>query len=199
MVPLITLASGLCAFTGCRGLQYATPRYALPIALGSSVDEVRKTLGGPTEIIRDSDRRRRLQESHVDPSLIPTTDNTIEWYYSSGIVATFDRDRLFEITLPSRAPYQAFIVYKGEVVNGVRLADVKGVVINKLGQPDKIEDDPLAPDVDPNVPEVWPKESRYYWRFKDYAVEVRFLRQAQKLDATRVLKNDAIVSIDLKK
>ena len=29
-------------------------------------------------------------------------DNITEWYYSSGIVATFDRDRLFEIALPPR-------------------------------------------------------------------------------------------------
>jgi hypothetical protein len=193
--PCLLAFSALC----CGAIGPAGPRYALPIALGSSVNEVRNVLGGPTEIVRDSETRRRLQQSGVQASLIPTTDNTIEWYYSSGIVATFDRDRLSRITLHSSAPYQGFIVYKGDVVNGVTLADVRVAVVRKLGQPDKIEEDPLPADVDPDVPEVWPKESRYYWRLKDYAVEVRFLRQAQKLDATHVLKKDAVISIDLAK
>jgi hypothetical protein len=184
---------------GCGGIEPAGPRYGLPISLGSTVNEVRQVLGGPTEVLRDSDRRQKLKEAGVQPSLIPTTDNTVEWYYSSGIVATFDRDRLFEITLHAIEAYPGFVHYKGEVVNGLTLSDSRPVALNKLGKPDKIEEEPLPTAVDPTVPEVFPKESRYYWRFKDYAITVRFLRQAQRLDATHVLPADAIVSIDVRK
>jgi hypothetical protein len=38
-------------------------------------------------------------------------DKLLEWYYSSGIVGVFDRDRLTRITLNTYTDYQGFLVY----------------------------------------------------------------------------------------
>jgi hypothetical protein len=106
-------------------------------------------------------------------------DKLLEWYYSSGIVGVFDRDRLTRITLNTYTDYQGFLVYTGMVVNGVTLTDSKQTILQKLGRPSKIENDELESGTDADVPVVWPKESRYYWRFKDYLVQASFLNQAQ--------------------
>ena len=199
LVFVVTSSLACLVASGCSRTAPASPRYGLPISLGSQREDVRKTLGGPNEIVSNAEIRRRLTDSGIQPSAVPTTDNVTEWYYSSGIVATFDGSWLFEITLPAYTSYPGFVPYSGEVVEGVRLTDSKPAVLSRLGQPTKVEDDPLPGDTDPNVPEVWPKESRYYWRFKDYLVRVTFLKQAQKLDATHVLPKDAVVSIGLNK
>ena len=111
----------------------------------------------------------------------------------------FDRDKLFGITLNTHSDYPGFLIYTGSVVNGVKLADTKEVILSKLGNPTKIEDDPLDQGVDANVPVVWPKESRYYWRFTDYTVQVDFLRQAQKLDDRDTLPRNAVSLVQVYK
>jgi hypothetical protein len=196
---VVTSSLACLVASGCSRAAPASPRYGLPISLGLQREDVRKALGGPNEIVKDAEIRRRLTNSGVQPSAVPTTDNVTEWYYSSGIVATFEEDRLFAITLPAYTSYPGFVPYSGQVVNGVRLTDAKPAVLSRLGHPAKVEDDPLPGDTDLNVPEVWPKESRYYWRFNDYLVRVTFLKQAQKLDDTHVLAKDAVVSIGLNK
>jgi hypothetical protein len=161
----------------------AAPKYGLPITLGSTSDEVRKVLGGP------NDRYRVPVESDT-PDTIRNPDKNaklFEWYYSSGIVGTFDRDRLTAITLHTYTDYQGFLVYTGTVVNGVTLADSKQTILRKLGQPTKIESDALESGTNPDVPVVWPKESRYYWRFKEYLIEATFLNQAQSVSETEHL------------
>jgi hypothetical protein len=50
-----------------------------------------------------------------------------------------------------------------------------------------------------DVPVVWPKESWYYWRFKDYAVEVEFLEQAEKVNNDVVWPKDTAVVISIEK
>jgi hypothetical protein len=194
VVLLLQQAFLLISCCGC-----GTSRYGLPITLGSSSDQVRKILGGPNEVVKVTSIRRALRESGSDPSLLPTTDNITEWYYSSGIAATFDRDKLFKIALLTHTSYSGFLAYTGTVINGVRLRDSKETILNKLGKPEKVEDDPLAEGIDPDVPEVWPKESRYYWRSPDYVVQVDFLRQAQKVDDTHILRKGAIISIQVYK
>jgi hypothetical protein len=182
---------------GCgRG---GSSRYGLPIVLGSSSDQVRRVLGGPNAVVKATEIRRALREFGAEPSVLPTTDNITEWYYSSGIAATFDRDRLLEIALPTYTSYPGFLVYSGTVVNGVRLTDSKEIILGKLGMPEKVEDDPLPEGTDPDVPEVWPKESRYYWRFPSYVVRVDYLRQAQKADDTHTFRRNAVVSIQVYK
>jgi hypothetical protein len=81
----------------------------------------------------------------------------------------------------------------------VRLSDAKPAVLNRLGPPDKMESEPLAGNVDPTVPAVWPRQSRYHWRLGGHLVSVTFLDQAQKIDDTHVLAKDTVVSIDLNK
>jgi len=109
------------------------PRYDLPIALGASSEEVRRILGWPTEVVREAQRRRILSESSVDAHLLPTTDNVTECYYSSGIVGTFDHDRLFEVALHSYGAYPGFVVYSGMIVTGTRLTDRKQTILSNLG------------------------------------------------------------------
>jgi len=145
--------------------------------LGSTSDEVRKVLGGPNERYKVPDFRR---DTDVDRNP-DKNDKLIESYYSSGVFGVFDRDRLTTITLNTYTDYQGFLVYAGTVVNGVRVTDSKATILNKLGKPTKIESDELENGTDPDVPVVWPKESRYYWRFKDYLVQATFLNQAQNV------------------
>jgi hypothetical protein len=87
--------------------------YGLPVSLGIQREDVRKALGGPNEVVKDAERRRILKEFGAQAELIPTTDNVTEWYSSSGIVATFDGDRLFQITLPGYASYPGFLLLRG--------------------------------------------------------------------------------------
>src|SRR5262249_42351299 len=123
---LIVFSCGLAC--DCGQIGRSRPRYGLPISLGLSVDAVHKTLGGPTAVVRDSETRRQLLESGVQRSLIPPTDNTTEWYNSSGIACTFERDTLFQITLFESASYQGFVPYSGEIVDGIHLTDDKAAV-----------------------------------------------------------------------
>lgn len=125
----------------------------------------------------------------------------MEWYYSSGIVASFDHDKLFGIELPTFCDYQGFLVYSGTVVDGIKLTDSKQTILKTLGEPTKIENDPLPDGTDPNVPVVWPKESRYYWRFNGYTMQFTFLEQAQSISVGNNLTwpKDGLTSIFIKK
>jgi hypothetical protein len=125
----------------------------------------------------------------------------VEWYYSSGIVGRFDHGKLFGVALPTFCDYEGFLVYSGQIVEGVKLTDNKESILKRLGKPAKIESDPLEKGTEPNVPVVWPKESRYYWRFKDYTLEATFLEQAQSVSAVRHLTwpKDGLTSIYVKK
>ena len=175
----------------------AVRQYGLPITLGSTSYEVRKALGGPTERYRSpvaGDTAETIRNPGKD-------EKVIEWYYPFGIVAVFDRDRLTVITLHTYSDYQGFLVYSRAIVNDVRLTDSKQTIVSKLGKPTKIESDGLESGTDPNVPVVWPKESRYYWRFKDYLVEATFLNQAQSVNEKEKLTfpKDKLISITLTK
>ena len=168
-----------------------SPAYGLPITLGASFSEVREILGRPNEVVKPPKVLGEAAGQDID-------NLTLEYFYSSGIVGRFDREKLFGITLNTHSDYQGFLIYSGSVVNGVKLTDRKETILSKLGKPTKIEDD-LSMTVDPDVPVVWPKESRYYWRFADYTVQVDFLRQAQKLDDTHTLHKDDVSLIQVYK
>src|SRR5258706_5689131 len=102
---------------------------------------------------------------------------TLESYYSRGIVGEYEHDKLFSITLIKDTAYRGFIPYAGTIVNGVKLTDSKTTVLKKLGAPSKIESEALPPDTDPNKPELFPLESKYYWQFNDYEVQCTVLNQ----------------------
>lgn len=164
----------------------ASAEYELPITLGSSSSDVRRVLGSPQYSFK-SPKDERL---------------TIEWYYTHGIVATFERDQVNEIVLHNGAlvDYQGFLPYTDEIVRGLRLTDTKKRILEVLGKPTKVESDDLAPDVDPNTPVVWPKESRYYWRLASCTVEVDFLNQAQSVSKGKhiTLPKDSVTTISVK-
>ncbi|MBZ5537771.1 MAG: hypothetical protein LAO31_17590 [Acidobacteriia bacterium] len=178
LFPLATIL--LCI--GCREIW--APEWRLPIKLGQSVEEVRQTLGSPNDkyspykIARD-----------IDPQLIEllslSPSNTVEIYYSSGILCMYEGKVLYRITLNPISDYQGFLVYSGEIINGVRLTDSKDMILRKLGNPTKVEDDPIETGNDLNVPAVWPAHSRYYWRKRNYTIEVDLLRQAQSIDESK--------------
>jgi hypothetical protein len=107
------------------------------------------------------------------------------------------RDRLTAITLHTYTGYKGFVPYAGNVVNGVKLADSEQTILKKLGTPTKVENDELASGADRDAPVVWPAESRYYWRFKDYGIQATFLNQAQSVSEEEHLTfpKDKLVSI----
>lgn len=168
--------------------------YDLPILLGSSPRDVQSILGSPDSIVKPP----------KDPALAGVTvddDVKIHWYYSSGVVGSFNDDRLSEITLFTFCDYKGFLVYTGSIVHGVTLADSKSQVLQKLGKPVKIENDPIR-DGDgskPNVPVVWPSEGRYYWHFPEYTICASFLNQAQQVSDGVVWPKDGLVSIVVKR
>jgi hypothetical protein len=160
-----------------------SPEYRLPVSLGSSSAVVRQVLGSPNESFK------KPQDSRL----------TVEWYYTHGIVATFERDRLTAISLPSGAlvTYPGFLAYSDEIIRGLRLTDTRERILDALGRPTKVENDEIPAGTDANVPVVWPKESRYYWRFANYTVEVDLLDQAQRVsDEKRLtLPKDTVTRI----
>jgi len=166
--------------------------YDLPVTLGSTSDEVRKILGTPTE---------RYKAPTLGDTTVVTNpekgDKILEWYYSRGIVAFFDRDRLAAITLHTYTGYKGFVPYAGKVVNGITLTDGKQTILKKLGTPTKVDNDELANGTDPEIPVVWPAENRYYWRFKDYGIQATFVNQAQSVSKKEHLTfpKDKLVSI----
>ncbi len=173
---------GVIFLAGCNRL--GVSQYGLPVKLGSSSDDVRKGLGSP-------------DYSYKTPS-----DDIVEWYYSHGIVAVFERDRLSVVTLPPDvASYKGFLAYSGPIIRGVKLSDKKQKILKALGEPTKIESDDLPSGTDPGVPVVWPKESRYYWRFTEYTVEVDFLNQAQEVSDEKhlTLPVDTVAMISVRK
>jgi hypothetical protein len=137
-----------------------TEEYGLPVKLDLSAGEVRNVLGAPTEAWKGE--------------MV-----TLEWYYSHGLEAGFEHDRLSSLTLYKDTNYRGFIPYAGTIINGVKLSDSKATVLKKLGTPSKVENEELPDGTDPNQPERWPLEGKYYWRFKDYEVQATFLNQAQ--------------------
>jgi hypothetical protein len=149
----------------------AEAEYGLPVKLDLSIGEVRKVLGAPTEAWNKGDMV------------------TLESYYSRGIVAEFEHDKLFSITLNKDTAYRGFIPYAGTIVNGVKITDSKTTVLKKLGTPSKIESEALPPDTDPTKPELFPLQSKYYWQFKDYEVQATFLNQAQAVSEGLVWRN----------
>ena len=150
----------------------------MPVKLGASSDEVHKLLGRPNESYVK--RMRMPPEDETQPE----HQTTLEWYYCWGVVASFEHDKLFSIGLPAFCDYQGFLIYSGTVVKGVKVTDSKQAILKALGKPTKIESDAVPVGADPNVPVVWPKESRYYWQFSGYTLEAAFLQQAQSVQWT---------------
>ncbi len=183
------LSLGICAaVVAVLGCHYdAFSEYGLPITLGSSSNDVRRILGSPNDSFKNP-RDDRL---------------TIEWYYTHGIVAVFERDQLNEIVLHNGTlvDYPGFLAYTNQIIRGLRLTDSKERFLEVLGKPTKIEAEDLLLGTDPNVPVVWPKQGHYYWRLTAYTVEVDFLNQAQNVSEQKhlILPKDSATMISVKR
>lgn len=105
-----------------------------------------------------------------------------ELFYSSGIVSRFHKNKLYGITINSHGSYRGWIDYKGKIVNGITLADTYNNVLQKLGEPTKVEDEPIIESKD-NIdkPVIFPAIRSCYWRLKDFTIQIDFLRQAQSM------------------
>lgn len=143
--------------------------YGLPIRLGSSVAEVRKALGQPDASDQGDDANGPISD----------------WYYTSGMIGTFNKDKLIAIMLPRETVYTTFVPYAGAIVNGIKLTDSKQTILQKMGRPASVEEEQLPEGTDPDVPARFAEYSKYTWRVNDMLVQVNFLAQAQQLDGGR--------------
>jgi hypothetical protein len=176
IVSLIALSSFSC---------HRDSGYGLPITIGMNPDQVSSVLGEPTEHYAVHDKEGQI----------------VRWYYSSGIVGTFDRDHLSRITLNTYTDYHGFLPYSGKVINQVVLTDSKQAIIAKLGNPAKVESDRPDDGTNPDVPVVFPREAVYYWRLKGYLVSATFLNQAQNVSEKQhlVFPKDTLTGIEITK
>ena len=153
----------------------ASMQWQLPIELGATRDSVHDTLGPPKEIISAEAVREKYPE--VAKTLGGTHN---ELFYSSGIVARFHNKKLYGITINSHGDYSGWIDYQGKIINGITLADMYDDTLKKLGEPSKVEDEPITESKDNlNKPVVFPAIRSCYWRTDEYTIQIDFLRQAQ--------------------
>lgn len=161
--------------------------WGLPIRFGQSVTEVRGMLGAPNEVIdaaRMAEGGRELKEKWEREHL----GLSEEWYYSSGIVASFDHGRLFKVELYHYSDNPSFLTYAGKIVEGVSLNDSREDILRKFGTPTKIEQVKelgnlvTGKTAGPHAPAVWPAQEINYWRRQHYVVEVATLKQPQLVD-----------------
>lgn len=187
----------------------------LPIKLGQSSAEVRRVLGTPSERL-NPEVFEKLSPDLAKKWKNKTPNLTEEWYYSSGIVARYEQEILFSITLHSYSEYRGFLAYTDRIIGNVRLGDTKEKIIAALGPPTKVESDELQEDIDvsklleqadvhskkkgninPDDPVVWPAHERFYWKREHYVVEVTFLKQAQSVSKGLVHPRGKITTIQV--
>jgi hypothetical protein len=177
--------------------------YGLPVTIGSSSAEVERVLGPPTQTL-DYDKELSKESEDIQRTVGGGHAGVIvNWYYTRGIVGSFKDGRLISIGVsPDNGDtYKGFLAYTGVIVRGLRITDNKETIFRTLGKPAKIESDGLPQGTDPNVPVVWPKGSRYYWRLRDCVVEVDFLDQAQSVDEEKhlTLPKDSVIAFQITK
>ena len=159
------------------------------LSLGASSANVQRILGVPNFSFSESENEKR-------------TDST---FLTHGIVGTFENDQLIRIAIPGGTQesdsQEGFLPYPGVIVRGLRITDDKDTILRTMGKPTKIESDGLPKGTDAEVPVVWPKGSRYYWRLPECVVEVDFLDQAQLLDEEKhlTLPNDSVIGFQIMK
>jgi hypothetical protein len=195
---VICVAAGLVLWHRHRSWEYG-----LPVEVGESSADVQKVLGPPSESL-DYDKQLSKEPDDVQKTLGSGHEGEVlNWYYTSGIVGSFKSDRLISIGVsPDNGDsYKGFLAYSGVIVKGLRITDNKPTILRTLGKPTKIESDDLPAGTDPDVPEVWPKRSSYYFRLPECVVEVDFLNQAQSVDAEKhiTLPKDSLIGFQITK
>lgn len=169
--------------------------WQLPVTLGSSRGDVHRKLGAPKEVFTyEAANAQAPQAAEKVFGLAP--NQSIEYYYASGLVGRYDRDHLFSITVMAHVDYRGWLEYSGAVVNGITLRDTRENVVRRLGTPTKVEEEQFL-EGNAATAAVFPASSRYFWRRDGHVVEIEFLRQPQLLDTKRnlVAPRDSITKI----
>lgn len=168
--------------------------YGLPIRLGATSAEVEKVLGKPTEtVVLENDEHT----GHAGMSNISID----QWYDSAGIVGTFTGGKLTEIKIFSDTDYPSFVAYAGTIVKDVTLRDMKKTVLEKLGRPTKIDDEPIAEGTNPDTPVINPQQSRYFWSMNGFTLQATFLSQPKLIRQAGplVIPKDTIIAVIVSK
>src|SRR5580765_6953388 len=120
----------------------AQSSYGLPIRLGATSAEVQKVLGKPTETVGPENHEHA---GHAGMSNTSVDHMTVDqWYDSAGLVGTFTGGKLTEIKIFPDTDYPNFVAYSGNIVKDITLRDIRRTVLEKLGRPTKIDDEPIA-------------------------------------------------------
>ncbi len=134
-------------------------QWQLPVSLDQAKTDVRRVLGPPNETIPGS--LRAVSPEAAADFIRSRPGQSLEYYYSSGLVGRYSSDRLFGITILARADYPGWIQRSGPIIGGVLVTDRREAVLRKLGPPSKVEDDSLDGKANVDEPVVFPAESRY--------------------------------------
>lgn len=172
----------------------AQSSYGLPIRLGATSAEVQKVLGKPTEtVVVENDEHT----GHAGMSNMSVD----QWYDSAGIVGTFTGGKLTEIRIFPDTDYPTFVAYAGSIVKDVTLRNTRKTVLEKLGRPTKIDDEPLAEGTNPDTPVINPQQSRYFWSMNGFTLQVTFLSQPKLIRKVGplVIPKDAIIAVIVSK
>jgi hypothetical protein len=173
---------------------HAQSSYGLPIRLGETSAEVQKVLGKPTEtVVPENDEHT----GHAGMSNMSVD----QWYDSAGIVGTFTGGKLTEIRIFSDTDYPNFVAYAGSIVKDVTLRDMRKTVLEKLGRPTKIDDEPIAEGTNPDTPVINPQQSRYFWSMNGFTLQVTFLSQPKLIRQAGplVIPKDTIIAVIVSK
>jgi len=172
----------------------AQSSYGLPIHLGATSAEVQKVLGKPTETVVPEN------DGHMGHAGMSNT-SVDQWYDSAGIVGTFTGGKLTEIRIFPDTDYPNFVAYAGNIVKDVTLRDTRKTVLEKLGRPTRIDDEPIAEGTNPDTPVINPQQSRYFWSMNGFTLQVTFLNQPKLIRQAGplVIPRDTIVAVVVSK
>ena len=182
----------------------AQSSYGLPIRLGATSAEVQKVLGKPTEtVVPENDEHSEhagMSSRSVDHMSVDHM-SVDQWYDSAGIVGTFTAGKLTEIRVFPDTDYPNFVAYAGRIVKDVTLRDIRKTVLEKLGRPTKIDDEPLAEGTNPDTPVINPQQTRYFWSVDGFTLQVTFLSQPKLIRQAGplVIPKDTIIAVIVSK
>ena len=173
--------------------------YGLPIRLGATPAEVQKVLGKPTEtVVPENDEHT----GHAGMSNMSVDHMSVDqWYDPAGIVGTFTGGKLTEIRIFPATDYPNFVAYAGSIVKDVTLRDIRKTVLEKLGRPTKIDDEPIAEGTNPDKPVINPQQTRCFWTMNGFTLQVTFLSQPKLIRQAGplVIPKDTIIAVIVSK
>ena len=117
------------------------------------------------------------------------------------ITPTFVRGAVQQYLNPGLADYPNFVAYAGRIVKDVTLRDVRKTVLQRLGRPTKIDDEPLAEGTNPDTPVINPQQTRYFWSMNGFTLQVIFLSQPKLIRQAGplVIPKDTIIAVIVSK